>query len=297
MVTQIDIQEIHPADPRYRLVRKLRKLRSIRGWSRFADLVAPVGRNGRFLVDNDGIFFEGDISSFIDRSIYIRGEYEQENIRLFLSCLPESKRKIILDVGANIGTHSLTFAKYFQQVHAFEPNTALFTVFRRNVELNELNNVTLHEVGLANSNAMQPFFSIPKNNQGLGTFSDNEQYDLPLAKIGSFRVVKGDEYLSSLEGGGIDAIKIDVQGYEHHVLQGLQEILRKHIPVVWFEYGSGTREKLTTLDSIKSIFPYEVELLLMATVKSGFQHYAELQNIDSTSEMPVGDYLAIPAGK
>jgi len=75
----------------------------MRGWERMATLLAPPGAPGAFLVLNPTGYFAGDLSSWIDRRMYVFGGYEQDSIRAFLSMLPADRRGIVLDVGANVG--------------------------------------------------------------------------------------------------------------------------------------------------------------------------------------------------
>jgi hypothetical protein len=163
-------QEIQPPFWGYRLIRRLRSLRRIRGWERFANILAPPNKASPFSIVNDGVAFEGNISSFVDRRLYLFGGYEEDVIDLFLSLIPSRKRGVILDVGANIGTHSLAFAKTFRQVHSFEPNAAVWLSFERNVALNYRANITLHKIGLADIPADQDFYSIDDSHSVLALF-------------------------------------------------------------------------------------------------------------------------------
>jgi FkbM family methyltransferase len=53
----------------------------------------------------------------------------------------------IHDIEANAETHSLTFARGFETVHAFEPKPILWPQFERNMMLNGLINIRLHRLG------------------------------------------------------------------------------------------------------------------------------------------------------
>jgi FkbM family methyltransferase len=289
-------QEIHPPSIGYRLVRRLRSLRRIRGWERCASILASPNKNAPFLIQNDGIAFEGNISSFIDRHIYLFGHYEEDAIKLFLSNVPSCKRSVILDVGANIGTHALAFAQSFCHVHSFEPNPALWSAFRTNIALNSQKNITLHTIGLADISADQTFYSINKNNFGLGTFSPIEQYDLPLKAIGTFRVEKADDYLLHSKIDAIDAIKIDVQGYEAEVLRGLQNTLRQFRPTVWFEYSEGTKTQLRNAEEVKQLFPYEITLSALMRRATLIWNSVQLAPV-AHADLPIGDYIAVPSNQ
>jgi FkbM family methyltransferase len=236
-----------------RAARSLRFLRGVMGWRRLAASVA--GHKGAFTVENDGIAFAGNMGSYIDRQIFLFGDYERDHIRLFLDACP--RKGVILDVGANAGTHSMWFARACAAVHAFEPNRMMWAQFCRNAELNHATNVELHRVGLSDMAGEFPMYDVANDNCGLATFSPVEQYDLPLAPLHNARVEVFDDYLPDLR---VDAIKIDVQGLEPNVLRGMRRMLERDRPVVWAEFWTGTLSEVTTRREIEQLFPYPIEI-------------------------------------
>jgi hypothetical protein len=70
-------------------------------------------------------------------------------------------------------------------------------------------------------------------------------------------ILRGDHYVSAhLRGSRIAAIKIDVQGFEPAVLDGLADTIASHRPVIWLEATSSTRQKIA--DSLPK-HPYRVD--------------------------------------
>jgi FkbM family methyltransferase len=113
-----------------------------------------------------------------------------------------------LDLGANIGNHSLFFADHFKQVQAFEPNERTFKVLTLNAEL--VGNVTCHQVGLSDMAGTAHFRVNPAN-------------------IGSSRVVASaapgtsEVRLTTLDAftrglADIKLIKVDVEGHDYAAL-------------------------------------------------------------------------------
>src|SRR5215475_1675190 len=74
---------------------------------------------------------------YISTEIAVHGRFE----RAELECLSVQlfarmrSRRVCLDVGANIGNHSLVFAQHFARVLAFEPNPRTFKLLAINAEL------------------------------------------------------------------------------------------------------------------------------------------------------------------
>ena len=159
--------------------------------------------------------------------------------------------------------------------------------------MNGLHNVILHKRGLGIKDAELPFYSIEKSNFGLGTCSRVEQYDLPLKVIGKVQVVCGDDYLQEQEIGPIDAIKIDVQGFEPEVLRGLRTRLITDRPIVWFELGGGTLSKMDSFRQLQELFPSTVRLKKFEIKRSFMKYRVELEEVGN-ERLTCGDYVAVP---
>jgi methyltransferase, FkbM family len=274
------------------IARGLRKLAVVRGWQSMVNKLVPQ-HDGAFTIRVTGSGrFAGNIASFVDRQVYLFGGYEPDLIRTFLAVA--SRRGTILDVGANCGTHSMAFARAFKSVIAFEPNPKLWGQFERNMALNGLDNVRLHKIGLADRDADLVLQAIDKPNQGLGTFSTEDQYDLPLRPIANCTVRHAGQYLAEIGVTCVDAVKIDVQGYEPEVLRGLSEILRRDHPLIWCEIGAGTLTKVHAVADLQTLVPFPFRCFKMASASRWRNDVVRLREF--TSELPFGDYLIVPSG-
>jgi FkbM family methyltransferase len=138
---------------------------------------------------------------------------------------------VFLDVGANIGLHTLAIAHHLQPtggtVLAFEPHPDNYWALRDNLHRNRLDNVTAENLGLAESAAVHTGAAPP----GPGNWS--------LASQGqrSFKVhlVRFDDYARRHDLRRLDAVKIDVEGAEVRVLRGARESIERYRPVIVFE--------------------------------------------------------------
>lgn len=281
---------IHPG-ALARLARSLRALTPLRGWRRAASALA--GAAGEFEVANDGIRLRGDLSSLIEREFYLHGGYEREEIGLFLSLVPTDRRGTILDIGANIGTHSLRFSQAFERVLSFEPNPLVIHRTRRNVALNPSANIAVHHVGLGDAAAELDMYAPASSNQGLGTFLTEEQYDRPLAKIGVSRIEIGDDYIAAQHVARVDAIKCDVQGFEVQVFRGLQKTIQRDRPVVWIEIGSGAHTIADEIAALLPLLPHPVRCFRMSSAHRGPLTKAILTERDQ-NQLDGGDWVFVP---
>jgi FkbM family methyltransferase len=131
---------------------------------------------------------------------------------------------------------------------SFEPNPPVFELLRNNLARN-VHNAAAVNMALSNTNMELPFFIDTSGNLGKSTLNKNVKSEQ--CQTITVSAVRGDEYLA--EVSGIDFIKIDVEGHEGEVIEGLQGIISKSQPLLLIEWNSDdTRhnfnsEKLTNM--------------------------------------------------
>lgn len=132
---------------------------------------------------------------------------------------------LVLDVGANIGNHTLYLAAIAEcKVTSFEPNVSLIEALRRSVEINQLGErVTLMPFGVGHAAGQGHFAAIMEENLGGQSIDIGE---------GDIRIVALDE-LEFPER--VRLIKIDVEGMELPVLEGAVGLIDKDRPLIYVE--------------------------------------------------------------
>ncbi len=279
---------LHPSFRAF-LARSIRFARTMRGHFLIARLIAgnPPGRT--FRVRNASGWFEGSLESVVGEQLYLVGSYEGPLITAFLDLFPRGGDSI-LDVGANVGTHSIAFARAFRQVLAFEPSPEVFARLERNLDLNPNVRVTPINIGLGDVDGELPFYDVAAKGGMLGTFLQDDQYDQPLAVTGTLSIVRGDHWLAQhvVTGTKIDAIKIDVQGFEPQALRGLRETLETHRPCVWIELGNATER-----GGFADLFPWPFDVLRFVTRRRFGISRTWLEHVTSV-EGYVGDVVVRP---
>lgn len=187
---------------------------------------------------SDGLLMQLDSRNLIDRDLLFRGEYEPQLTLLLSRLTPVGG--VTVDVGANIGCHTLTLAQAVGSkglVFAFEPNPPIRAVLERNVALNKFENVHIFNCALGDEPGTLPLRvpqanSAEHSNMGLASLVALETpHDLINVPVQTLDAALGD-----LELDRVDVVKIDVQGYECQVLRGMANILERHRPAVIFEY-------------------------------------------------------------
>jgi FkbM family methyltransferase len=132
----------------------------------------------------------------------------------------------VVDAGANIGLHTLFFAKRVGpegRVYAFEPGQSAFDRLQSHVKRNQLTNVRCFNCALG---AAEGIVSLTENSQ------DNSRNfvvdDFP-GKTGTKNVALRslNQVLEEESVGRVDFLKIDVEGFEPQVLEGASSYLKR----------------------------------------------------------------------
>lgn len=178
-----------------------------------------------------GLRFQYDPNSYIGRFIYYRGLYEETLLRTMESCL--SSGMAFIDVGANVGQHSVVASKLVGPtgfVYSFEPQTGSRARLSRNVELNGLRNVIISDLALGKESARANIYQLDEKNDGMGTLNAG-------GKACASEPVSIETLDSVMQGKDVSrgcVIKIDVEGGEMDVLQGSQRFLKEAKPKAIF---------------------------------------------------------------
>ncbi|WP_252112050.1 FkbM family methyltransferase [Gramella jeungdoensis] len=165
---------------------------------------------------------------FIAEQFYFHGYFEWRNIVLIKRML-EIKEGSIIEVGANIGTETISYANLNKDnVYAFEPDPVNFECLEVIKKKNNLNNLFVYKTLVAEKSGFAYFEPSPPENSGVGFMSNNKK-----ASTYKTRIVKLDEQLIGIKA--CSSIIIDVEGFELNVLKGGSGIINKFRPFVILE--------------------------------------------------------------
>ncbi len=161
----------------------------------------------------------------------------QKAIRQFVSA-----GDTVYDIGANLGYVSLSLAKRVGphgRVIAFEPIPLNITAFRNNIAINHLTNVRLLECA-ASDRAGQSVIRLLENPSTASLVWHNTN---PGATEFTIRTVSIDDLVEASDLAPPTFVKIDVEGAEALVLEGMRRTLASARPVVFVECSEAGREK------------------------------------------------------
>jgi FkbM family methyltransferase len=176
--------------------------------------------------------------TIIGKSLEWYGEYTELELQLLRNFIKPNF--IVYDIGANIGYHTVGFAKSTKHVYAFEPNKKNLKLLHNNTK--QLNNVTVFDVACSDGNTdmyVEDFdLDIPGN---YGEMHMRETGQL----CNSRRIDDIDDIYAP------DLIKIDVEGHELQVLRGSLETITEYKPIIFYEaHGNDLDDIYTLLDNL-----------------------------------------------
>ncbi len=194
---------------------------------------------GVYLTDRDNYIAVGSGRS---KMVEVDPELFEEEIVYLMKTLIRAD-DVVLDIGANVGFHTVTMAKAAHRGHlyAFEPVLEMAEQNSTNCALNRLDNVTILNVALGDKTAeLDMKVNIGGTGlQGTSTFirdnfnvADHPDQYVPRR----VKVVRLDDIIDGLAlPGRISFVKIDTEGFDTHVLEGGLETFRKHRPIMIVE--------------------------------------------------------------
>lgn len=153
------------------------------------------------------------------------------------------KSGIYIDVGANIGNHSVFFAKYCtNKVYSIEPVRSNYDVLVENLEQNNLiNKVRLFNLAATNQKNKKYSAGIVSNNMGMCFMQPGNDIDSVIIDEIDF-------------DDKVTLIKIDCEGMDIDVLRGCVETIKKHSPDVFIE--AATDEYFDPINKLLSSLGY-----------------------------------------
>jgi len=179
-----------------------------------------LGLKNILFVTDSGIKMLLYSEDYVQYQILYNGMYEEKTVQLIKSLLKEGD--CFVDIGSHVGLYSLEGSRIVGssgKIFAFEPNPKTFNRLLLNIQLNNTKNIYPMLMAVSNKNGVVTMDLPPGGNWGI-TRSSHLGSDNCFITLS----VRLDTlFISDLKINKIDVIKMDVEGLELSVLEGLME--------------------------------------------------------------------------
>lgn len=184
---------------------------------------------------DNNLLIHVNTSSLLEWSIFVYGYHEPEICNLIKRLVKPGY--VVMDVGANIGAHTLIMAQAVGitgKVIAIEPNPKVHERLVSNLYLNRFDHVQPLQCGLSDTSG-QMILHIPPDhlaNQGIASLYPQAELSVQIP----VQIHLLDEIVTSLACQQLDFIKIDTEGHDMKVILGAEKSIETYQPYILFEY-------------------------------------------------------------
>lgn len=211
----------------------------------------------------------------------IEGKAWEEDLITFLKKYVR-KGSTILDIGANIGTHSIPFARYVGTegtVYSFEPQKIIYNLLVKNINMNKLHNIII-PLNVAVGHKICHVRLNSKICDGKRKGKDIDYNTAELINYGGIELGKdGEEVeminIDSLELDNISLIKVDVEGCEQLVICGLKKTIERCRPVIVYEEKKSIPKDFAKSVDLGKAKHFDIKKFL---IKRGYKNIHKIKN-------------------
>lgn len=274
-------------------LRQVGKRIRLRGWERLLrtlfhpDKQRPVA----FKIPFNGFTYPAYADKIVDWNALFYGTYETFELTLLAAMADSIEGAVFVDAGANVGHHALYMAAHARRVHAFEPNPALWPLIEEKVSINNLDNLTLHRCGLGSKACQLPLYLGPESGEASLLAGASRT---SLSTSVSVTIVQGDDYFQQAGIDRVDLVKMDIEGFEKHAIEGLGTYLDTWRPLMMIELSETGREQFGDFTAFVKAFPGDYGLYF-CHLTSGLLIHTVMRAADEMAyDGFVGNVFCIP---
>lgn len=159
---------------------------------------------------------------------------------------------VAVDVGAYIGCFTMALAKSVGnkgKVHAFEPQKKVFRELVKNAELNGVRNrIEFHRCALGDTHkTIEMMTAVEHNEAGTGFGTGGDVVEM--------------RTLDSFNLQNVSLVKIDVEGNEDSVLDGMKKTIQNNYPIIILEIFGGKPWKTANSEERERILRTQKKLV------------------------------------
>lgn len=232
-------------------------------FAKFISKIITFIYKDKVLVRRNGINWFLDLNEGIDLSIFLFGKFENSILKVS-KFLIKNKKIDILDIGCNMGVHTLFLAKVFKKskIYSIEPTDFAFKKLKKNVGLNKgMNNIKIFQFFLTRKKIppKKVYSSWELTNQN----KKHKKHMGTLKTTKSSKVKTLDKFVKENNIKNKILIKCDVDGSELEVFKSGKDFIKKFKPYIIMELAPYLYPE----------FGYNVEKLLKLLKQYNYRFY------------------------
>lgn len=182
-------------------------------------------------------------SEYVGKSILVSGDFDRQSIHDLLEILQEKSPKndakpfgTVLEIGANIGTQSIYFAKSnkVSRILSVEPDPRNIYYLNKNISMNNLGDViTVVPCAVGSHCGKIELFRSTTNYGGSSTTNFNHNYESIFVDLKTVDTILSENNISEDE---ISIIWMDIEGAEPDACKSMTNLLKRRVPMM-MEYS------------------------------------------------------------
>lgn len=180
---------------------------------------------------HSGLVLPLDLGDWVQYWMFMDGAYERELVDFLL---PRVEGKTFFDVGANVGSYTLSFAKSAARIYSFEASASNCRILRSFMSSTHLPRIEIVNKAVSNSSGQNvSLFCSPDTGGNHSQFCDygNGHETCTTISIDDF----------ARERGILDKVhvmKVDIEGSEFAAFEGAHELLAQSRPLLLVELNA-----------------------------------------------------------
>lgn len=191
-------------------------------------------------------FYYWNNDNIIGLLLELYGEYTDSEVRVLNQLMQQGF--VVYDIGANIGFHSVGLAKNSRKVYSFEPNNKNLYLLRLNTKY--FDNIEVFDYAISNSVGTCHIQDYRLD--GTGNYGD-----LKISDVGQVcNMTTIDKLVNERKILPPNIVKIDVEGYEYKVIEGMTQTIKDNLPIIMYEHMHG--EDLPKVYDLLTELGYEI---------------------------------------
>lgn len=157
-------------------------------------------------------------------------QYDKYNVQIdvvkrYIEKYP-GRNRVMVDIGAHIGTTMLPYSRIFSSVYGFEPNKESYELCVKNIKHNNSTNCFIENVAISNKRTTGIPVQHSYCNTGCFYFKEDNTSENTIAT----KILDEDTRMID-----VDFIKIDTEGAEYYVILGALTIIKTYKPLIQAE--------------------------------------------------------------